>query len=114
MLDTHREVASHKGYTIYQRQPGFEFTPVMLAKIASYIVQNDDGQWTVYAFMYSLLSKLDNPYIEEDSLLSAAVGTIQESIDSGEFRHRTERTYEYRYGVFIEAINPRWWITTHT
>lgn len=113
MLDTHKLVATHKGYMIHQRDPGFEFTPVMLAKVASYIVLDEDGNWMVYAFMYSLLLKLDNPYIEEQSMLSAAVGTIRESIDAHEFRRRSERMYEYRYGVFIEVIAPRWWITTH-
>lgn len=113
MLPTHRRVAEHKGYTIYQRDPGFEFTPVMLAKVASHIVQGEDGRWTVFAFMYSLLSQLDNPYIDEESLLDAAVGTITERIDSGALEHRAELTFEYRFGVFIEVIAPRWWITTH-
>lgn len=113
MLDTHREVATHKGYTIYQRDPGFEYTPVMLAKVASFIAQHEDGQWTVFAFMYSLLLKMDNPYIEDDALLESAIGTIVESIDGREIAHLAERTFEYRYGVFVEVIAPRWWITTH-
>ena len=113
MLETHRQVATHKGYTIYQRQPGFEYTPVMLGKIASYIVRHEDGGWTVFAFMYSLLSKLGNPNIEEDSLLSAAVGTIQEEIDGGELDNHAERTFEYRLGRFEEVTSPRWWIPTY-
>ncbi|MEZ4571643.1 MAG: hypothetical protein R2849_15180 [Thermomicrobiales bacterium] len=68
MLDTHRQVAEHKGYTIYQRQPGFEFTPVMLAKVASYIALDTDDRWTVYAFMYSLLLNLEGPPIDEEDL----------------------------------------------
>ena len=112
MLETHREVANHKGYTIYQREPGFEFTPVMLAKIASFIVLDESGGWTVYAFMYSLLLTLNNPYIEEESLLDGARGTIIESIDAGDIKRHAELTFEYRHGVFNQVFAPRWWIST--
>lgn len=113
MLDTHRQVAEHKGYKIYLRDPGFEFTPVMLAKVASFIVQDQEKDWSVYAFMYSLLSMLDGAAIEEDRLLNTAVDTIQAGIDSHDFRERTERTYEYRDGGFNEVTKPKWWIAAH-
>lgn len=113
MLETHREAGTHGGYTLYLRDPGFEFTPVMLAKVASFIVQGEDGGWTVAAFMYSLLSRLDGHEIEEAALLDAAVETIKEKIDAGEIEPRTDLTFEYREGGFREVISPRWWITTH-
>ena len=113
MLATHRYVTTHNGWTIYLRQPGFEFTPVTLAKIASYIVQNDTGSWTVFAFMYSLLLELEGVSLEEEKLLETAVETIQNYLDEEKLRHRDEVTFEYRAGAYVEVIAPRWWIASH-
>lgn len=108
MLPTHRLVATHRGHAIYQRQPGFEYTPVMLGKIASFVVTWAGGD-AVCAFMYSLL---DTPP-DEAALLAAAVQTIEERIDAGALAPRTDATYEYRDGRFVEVRDPRWWISVY-
>jgi hypothetical protein len=113
MLETHRQVGTHKDYTIYQRQPGFEYTPVMLGKIASFIARHDDGGWTVFAFMYPLIPRLDGPPVDEAGLLQDAAGVIQECIDAGDLDNHAERTYEHRFGRYEEVISPRWWIPTY-
>lgn len=112
MLPTHEQVADYRGYTLYLRQPGFEFTPMMLAKIASFIVRGPDSSIAVYAFMYSMLTMLDRDDIQEERLLDQAVRTIESSIDDGDFASRHESTFEYRNGVYTRVTNPPWWIPT--
>ncbi len=113
MLETHREFARHGSHTLYLRDPGFEFTPVMLAKVASFIVRDDAGSWTLCAFMYSLLAALDGVDIDEAALLDAAAGEIITRIDNQTLVHRGELTFEHRDGAFVEVLAPRWWVTTH-
>lgn len=112
MLPTHQYVTTHENFAIYLRQPGFEYTPVMLAKIASYIARRDDGHWAVFAFMYSLLAQLDGASLDEEALLEAAIETIKARLDAGQPGHRAELTFEFRSGAYREVIAPRWWIAT--
>ncbi len=113
MLSTHRKVAIHRGYTILQREPGFEFTPVMMAKVASHIVYRDDDGWTLFAFMYSLLDQIGGTEIDEDGLLESAVALIRSRIDAGDLNNGAELTFEWRSGEYVEASSPRWWIPAH-
>lgn len=110
MLSTHQYVKTHNGYEIYQRKPGFEFTPIMLGKIASFIVRDNDGAVAIVAFMYSMLIALEGESVDESVLSADAVMTIQEHIDAGRIGNRQELTFEYKDGVYAEASNPRWWI----
>jgi hypothetical protein len=112
MPDTHRRVGTHKGYTIYQREPGFEFTPVMLGKIASFFVRHEDGGWIVFAFMYPMIPHIEDKPADEEARLQTAAGVIQECIDVREIDNHAERTFEFRYGRWEEVIAPRWWIPT--
>jgi hypothetical protein len=112
MLPTHRHVATHDGFQIYLRQPGFEFTPVMLGKIASFIVRSADGTTAVCAFMYSLLLTLDGTEIDEGELLAMAVAMIKAQIDAGRISDKRDVTFEYHDSGFREVVSPRWWIST--
>ena len=111
MLPTHRQVATYRDHTIYQRQPGFEYTPIMLAKVASYLVLAPGDQITVFAFLYSLLAPLEGEAIEEERLLTEAVAVIRRRIETGLSSDR-DLTYEYRDGRYLEVAQPRWWIPT--
>ena len=110
MLPTHQHVKTHNAYAIYQRRPGFEFTPIMLGKIASFIIQGDDGRIAVFAFMYSMLLALEGEPIQEDALLAHAVETIQGRIDAARVGNRQELTFEYAGETFVEVTDARWWI----
>lgn len=112
MLPTHRQVATHHGCAIYQRLPGFEFTPVLLGKIASYVVRNAQGQFTVFAFMYPLLALEQDIDIEEDTLLATAVQTIEEAIDGMRLGGKRDVTFEFQGGQYVEVDRPAWWIPT--
>jgi hypothetical protein len=110
MLPTHQHVRTHNGYEIYQRKPGFEFTPITLGKIASFIVRDNDGSVAVFAFMYSMLTALEGESIDEDKLSADAVVMIQKYIDAGRAGNHQESAFEYKHGAYVEAISPRWWI----
>ncbi|HET8522958.1 MAG TPA: hypothetical protein VFL82_06980 [Thermomicrobiales bacterium] len=112
MLPTHQHVATHDGFQIYLRQPGFEFTPVMLGKIASFVVRGRDGATAACAFMYSLLITLDGAAIDEGELLSVAVAMIKDQIDASRISDKRDLTFEYRDGAFHPVTSPRWWIPT--
>ena len=112
MLPTHRHIASHGGYEIHQRQPGFEFTPGLLGKIASFLLRGTDGRLANVAFMYSFLVLIDDPTIQEEQLLAMAVETINGLIDQQVITDQYEATFEYREGSWVEINNPRWWIPT--
>lgn len=109
MLKTHKFVIAHSEHEIYQRLPGFEFTPTMLAKIASYLVRAPHGQITVFAFLYSLLLEATGQSVDEGRLLADAVDVIRQSIDAGRLE-AVDYTYEYRGGEFVIVDHPRWWI----
>jgi len=110
VLPTHKHVKTHLGCQISQRLPGFEFTPMMLGKIASFIATTAGGEITVFAFMYSLLQQLEGEAIDEDVLLADAVSTIEDKIAAGGIGHHQERTFEYRADTYVEVTNPPWWI----
>lgn len=112
MLATHRLATTYRGYAIYQRDPGFEFTPMLLGKIASFLVTWPENQVLVCAFMYALLDTPAGEAGTEPVLLARAVETIQAWLDSHEPRHRAEITFELRGGRYEEVIAPRWWIPT--
>lgn len=111
MLQTHRQVEVFQGHGIYQRQPGFEFTPITLGKIASFLVRAPDGRVTIFAFLYSLLAELDGP-VDERRLLSEAVTVVRSAIVSRETDEPTDRTFEYHEGRFVAVEAPRWWVPT--
>ena len=113
MLPTHRHVATHEGREIWQRQPGFEFTPVMLGKIASYIVRAPDRRYTVFAFMYSMLVDLDGADLDEDRLLDEAIRVIEHTLDQNFSPPQQDLTFEYHDAGWVEVHDPRWWISTH-
>ena len=110
MLPTHREIGTHAGWTMYQRMPGFEFTPITLGKIASYLVRHDDGQAAVVAFMYPLLDALDGEPADEDALMADAIETIRSRLDTRALPNRGDLTFERRDGAWIEVAAPRWWV----
>ena len=113
MLPTHRRVETYNGYEIQQRQPGFEFTPVMLGNIASFIAQGPEGNFSVFAFMYSMLASLEGVEIREERLLDDAVRVIEGAIDRASIAHRQELTFEYHDNTWVEVSEPRWWIRTY-
>ena len=116
MLPTHQQVARHAGYTIYQRQPGFEFAPTTLRKFASYLVTGADRRVAVFAFSYSPLDALAGEPLAEDGLLAQALSLIERCIDQQKLENRHEYTFEYQYQdqVFNEVVSPRWWLPVST
>lgn len=112
MLDTHRHVKDHGEFEVFLRDPGWEFTPVMLGKVASFIVRRDDGEWALFAFMYSMLLQLDGIDTDESKLLNQALETIAGTLDSDAWTPRVERTFEYRPDCFTEVEDPHWWTPT--
>ena len=112
MLPTHQYITTHNGYEIYQRKPGFEFTPITLGEIASYIVRGEGGSVAVAAFMYSMLIALEGKSIDEDKILAHAVATIRGYIDAGRTGNHEELTFAYNHGTFVEVSSPRWWVNS--
>jgi hypothetical protein len=111
MLDSHERVRNYEGHEIYLRKPGFEFTPVTLLKIASFLVRGPTGQLAVFAFAYSLLDEVEREPFDEDALLDSAVRLSEAMIDASEIEDRTDRTFRYRSGQWEEVENPDWWIS---
>src|SRR6266851_1088673 len=107
-LPAHKLADKHKGYEIYLRNPGFEFTPVTLRKIASFVVKGTDKSLAVFAFAYSMLER----EVEEDSLLADALAVIRNRIDEGRLEHHRDYTYQMQRGGFIEVSDPKWWISS--
>lgn len=44
MLPTHEHLEDHRGQTLYRRKPGFEYTPIVLGRLASLLVRGSDDQ----------------------------------------------------------------------
>ena len=61
--------------------PGFEYTPMTLRKIASFITRARDGRFAAFAFAYSMLAPLDGEEVQEDTLLARAIQVIHRFID---------------------------------
>lgn len=122
MLPTHEHVEAYQGFEIYRRRPGFEYTPVMLGKVASFLVHGSEGQLVVFAFMYSLLAPFTPGAgndggaggidLNEGDLLAAALAVIEAAIDHGVVADRQDLTFELRDGVWTPVREPRWWIST--
>jgi hypothetical protein len=112
VLSTHRHVATHDGHEIWLRQPGFEFTPVMLGEIASYIARTPDGRYTVFAFMYSMLASLEGAELQEDRLLDEAIRVIERAMDQMATTPQQDRKFEYHDAAWVEVHDPQWWIST--
>ena len=111
MLPSHTLVKTYDDCEIYLRKPGFEFTPVSLRKIASFIVRRQDGAIAVFAFSYSMLDSLDDEAGGEPSLLGSAVRVIEDVIHARRLEDERDYTYESRSGAFSEVTNPAWWLT---
>ena len=110
MLATHELCETHNGFAIYLRRPGFEFTPVTLRKIASFLCKGPDGSIGVFAFSYSMLDFVDAVAFPEGELLAQAEAIIRAIIDQEAIEPSQERTYEFTGGAYREVDNPRWWI----
>lgn len=112
MLPTHQQLADYHNHTIYQRQPGFEYTPVLLGRIASFLVCAPGDTLAVFAFMVPLLPDAAGPLPDDAALLAAATGVIRATIDQGTLPAQFEATYEYRNGNYKPVNDPRWWVPT--
>jgi hypothetical protein len=110
LLPTHRLVKTYKEAEIYLRNPGFEFTPMSLRRIASFICSTLDDQRAVLAFSYSMLDFMDVGELPDVALLEEATGVIQDLIDKGAIEDRQEYTYELGGAGFQPVPNPKWWI----
>lgn len=109
MLSTHKHITTYKGYEIYQRLPGFEYTPIILGKIASYIVKKNNNV-AIFAFSYSLLDAMADENLKEEKLLKAALEIIKKQIDNQKVENKTDYTFEYKPQSFFPVSNPQWWI----
>lgn len=110
MLPNYQHRVTHHGYAVYLRSPGFEYTPMGLQKIASFIVQDEAGHLSVFAFAYSVLTSLPGPAVIEDALLAQAVEVIQRAVDAHSVAERQDYPQEYRDGAFVAVQRPRWWL----
>ena len=110
MLPTHRPVATSQGATIFQRQPGFEYTPVLLGRIASFLVQRDDGQWVAVAVLVPFLDGRRPVARDDAALLAQAVRRIEALLETGRLWARPDWTFVYRDGDYVEVVDPPWWI----
>jgi hypothetical protein len=110
MLPTHRPVATAQGATIFQRQPGFEYTPMLLGRIASFLVHGEEDRWVAVAVMVPFLDG-GTPVTREDAvLLTQALGRIEALLDLDTLWERPDWTFVYQDGDFVEVVDPSWWI----
>ena len=112
MLPTHEEVGVYRGHTLYRRQPGFEYTPILLGRIASFLVRGPDERLAVFAFMVPLIGEPRDAAPGDDDLLDEAACVIRETIDRGALPDHHELTFEHRAGRYVAVTAPRWWIPT--
>ncbi len=110
MLPTHHLVATHRGVDVFQREPGFEFTPVLLGRIASFLARPPAANATVYAFMVPMLAP---DAFDDERLLTEALRTVTSAIDAAAPHAGRDCTYEWRDGAFVAVDDPRWWIGIH-
>lgn len=115
MLPTHEYIEEHHGFTVYRRKPGFEFTPMTLGKIASFLIVGPKGTVAVAAFFYSMLDALENgdgnDVMDEAFLLEEARQQVEDEIARGSAHHRADLTFEWRTGAWTAIAAPRWWIS---
>lgn len=112
MLETHEQVKTYKECEIYRRRPGFEFTPITLGKIASFIIRGPQLAIAVAAFMYAPTAALEGERVEEAVLLDDAVRTIEQHIDRNGLAPHQDLTFERHDGIWTEVTDPPWWIST--
>jgi hypothetical protein len=112
VLPTHEHLADYRDHAIYRRKPGFEYTPVLLGRIASFLVRGPGGHLAIFAFMVPLLRAEQGDAPGDDALLAAAADAIRATIDRGPLPTQLEATYEYRAGCYVAVTAPRWWIST--
>jgi hypothetical protein len=95
---------------IRRRRPGFEFTPMLLGKIGSYLVFDGSGSCAVFAFMYRFGTLRAEPEPDEEHLALMAVDTIKHALDEAERVVGADRTFELHGGRWNEVERPGWWI----
>lgn len=98
------------GYEIRRRMPGFEFTPVLLGKISSYLVFDTSGSSGAFAFMYRFSTLRREAEPDEAYLAQMAVETIKQAIQAPQRVADTDRTFELRDGRWTEVERPAWWV----
>ncbi len=103
-------VKEYGGHRIERRPPGFEFTPVLLGKITTYVAARPDGALAIFAFMYSFLVT-GGPDTDEDDLARRALDVIQAAIDSGSASGGSEHTYVLELDEWREVSKPAWWVS---
>ena len=104
-------VQIHAGRRIERRRPGFEFTPVLLGKITSFLVRSGKDAPAVFAFMYRF-PELDGEggEVDESVLADLAVAVIRDVIDTDGLSENFEATYELHSGQWHAVPDPRWWV----
>ncbi len=107
------QVRTHRGHVIRRREPGFEFTPMLLGKISAYLVVPPQADPAVFAFMFPFpeLDRRPAP-LDEGRLADLALSRITAAIDDGAVIPGQQRTYELRGEIWQEVEAPRWWIST--
>lgn len=110
MLPTHEHLGDYRGYALYRRQPGLEYPPILLGRIASFLVRGPDDRRAVFAFMVPLLGDAPGGVATDSARLDAAADVIRATIDRGALRDHLELTFAYRAGRYIAVTAPRWWV----
>ncbi len=110
MLPTHELRETHSGFAIYLRRPGFEFTPVTLRRIASFLCSGPDGAIVVFAFSYSMLDFIGVTSFPDEQLLEQALEVIRSVLGRDAAEPFREHTYELVAGTYTAVEKPAWWI----
>jgi hypothetical protein len=100
----------YKGYEISFYSPGFEMFPDRFGSIAKFIVKKPDFV-AGFAFAVAGLEMFAAPETTEQHLEDLAKQEIRKYIDSGDITHKSEYTFEFLSGRFMEVENPVWWKT---
>jgi hypothetical protein len=93
------------GWVLALRRPGFEFTPILLGKLATFLALRQDAV-AAFAFLVPFAPTLP----DDPTLLATAQELVRQEIMAGRVADRQERTFEYRNGAFREVHAPRWWV----
>ena len=99
-----------RGFEILRRKPGFEFTPVLLGKVTSYVVFGESGSASVFAFMYRFRALQRDAEPDEVMLADMAVDLIKRAVNASEPMVGVDRTFELDDGRWREVERPAWWI----
>lgn len=98
------------GYEIRRRMPGFEFTPVLLGKISSYLIFDTSGSSGVFAFMYRFRTPRGEGEPDEALLARMAVEGIKQAVRAPQPVVGVDRTFELVDGRWTEVERPAWWV----